>query len=76
MGKIFTNSLFILVVLLTGTYGFGQGCVAIRGMSSCNGNIGAGLMLKKGESFIGTDYRYFKSFRHFRGAEEEEYRLD
>jgi len=76
MAKLFTYPLFLLVILLSGTYGYGQGCVAIRGMSSCNGNIGSGLMLKKGESFIGTDYRYFKSFRHFRGAEEEEYRLN
>lgn len=52
-----------------------QGCVAVRGMSNCSGGIGTSFGLSKGEFFIGTDFRYFQSFRHFRGSEEEKYRL-
>ena len=48
-----------------------QGCVAIRHFSSCVGNTLESNLLGPGDIQIGTNYRYFKSFRHFRGAEEE-----
>lgn len=49
----------------------GQGCVAIRGVGSClNPNSNAETVLK-GAWTISGDFRYFKSFRHFRGLEEE-----
>lgn len=52
-----------------------QGCVAIR---SClgGGNIGSGAALFKGEFELGTNFRYFKSFRHFRGNHEEVHRVE
>ncbi|MCX2678844.1 transporter [Galbibacter sp. EGI 63066] len=53
-----------------------QGCVAIRGFSSCSGNIGAGANLNKGDFLVGTNFRYFESFRHFRGREEETHRIE
>ncbi|HMQ08250.1 MAG TPA: transporter [Saprospiraceae bacterium] len=52
-----------------------QGCVAIRGLGGCSGNIRAGANLQKGEFLFGSDYRHFKSFRHFRVSEEEAYRV-
>nr|WP_297787629.1 hypothetical protein [uncultured Allomuricauda sp.] len=48
-----------------------QGCVAIRHFSSCVGNILENNLLGPGDIQIGSNYRYFKSFRHFRGTEEE-----
>lgn len=48
-----------------------QGCVAIRHFSSCVGNTLESNLLGPGDIQIGTNYRYFKSFRHFRGTEEE-----
>ena len=48
-----------------------QGCVAIRHFSSCVGNSLENNLLGKGDLQIGMNYRYFKSFRHFRGTEEE-----
>lgn len=48
-----------------------QGCVAIRHFSTCNGNSPSSAFLSKGDWQIGGNYRYFKSFRHFRGMEEE-----
>lgn len=50
---------------------FAQGCVAIRQFSSCSGNFLESNLLIKGDWQIGMNYRYFKSFRHFRGTEEE-----
>lgn len=52
-----------------------QGCVAIRHFSSCVGNNLENNLLEAGDLQIGINYRYFKSFRHFRGTEEEPDRL-
>lgn len=57
-----------------------QGCVAIRNMS-CSGN-GAMIsgnttgLLNPGEFQALMGYRYFKSFRHFRGKHEEPHRVE
>lgn len=48
-----------------------QGCVAIRHFSSCVGNSLESNLLNAGDIQLGMNYRYFKSFRHFRGTEEE-----
>ena len=52
-----------------------QGCVAIRHFSSCVGSNLENNLLNTGDLQIGVNYRYFKSFRHFRGTEEEPDRL-
>ena len=64
-----------LLVLFT-TYTINaQGCVAIRHFSSCVGNSLESNLLNKGDIQVGMNYRYFKSFRHFRGTEEEPDRI-
>jgi hypothetical protein len=55
---------------------YAQGCVAIRQFSGIGNAVGQGNLLEKGEWNISANYRYFKSFRHFRGKEEERNRLD
>ncbi len=52
-----------------------QGCVAIRGFGGCGVASGTGLALAPGQWQVGTNYRYFKSFRHFKGDEEQFDRL-
>lgn len=54
---------------------YSQGCVAIRHFSSCVGSNLENNLLSTGDIQIGVNYRYFKSFRHFRGTEEEPDRL-
>ena len=61
----------LLAVLFSITETMAQGCVAIRHFSSCLGNTIENSLLGKGDVLIGTNYRYFKSFRHFRGTEQE-----
>ncbi|MEZ4958679.1 MAG: transporter [Saprospiraceae bacterium] len=56
-----------------------QGCIAIRNMSCSTESTGllsnpTGL-LNKGEFQVLMGYRHFKSFRHFRGTEEEANRV-
>ncbi|MDX1439897.1 MAG: hypothetical protein R3284_08350 [Rubricoccaceae bacterium] len=48
-----------------------QGCVAIRHFSSANADGLNGVMMSPGDITLRSSYRYFKSFRHFRGSEEE-----
>lgn len=50
-----------------------QGCVAIRGMSSC---MAPGHEETPTKFQLAANYRYFKSFRHFRGDVEEHERIE
>jgi hypothetical protein len=53
-----------------------QGCVAIRGGAACGTNPGSGTNLMQGEFLLNTGFRYFESFRHFRGSEQEHHRIE
>lgn len=50
-----------------------QGCVAIRGTGT-NCSV-SGQQVAAGQWQMNIGYRYFKSFRHFKGKEEQEERL-
>lgn len=50
-----------------------QGCVAVR--SACGANVNGSAFLQKGDWQVGANYRYFRSFRHFRGHHEEPQRV-
>ncbi|ULQ52351.1 hypothetical protein [Flavihumibacter fluvii] len=65
--------IFTLAVLITcHTTSFTQGCVALRGTgTSCNVT---GQQSAPGQWQFNMGYRYFKSFRHFKGKEEQEER--
>lgn len=55
---------------------FAQGCVAVRQMGGINPLTASGYTLPKGHFQIGTNYRYFHSFRHYVGTEEQPHRQD
>ncbi len=52
-----------------------QGCVAVRNMSSCS-LTGDSTIHQKNVLQISLNYRYFKSFRHYKGREEQLERLE
>jgi hypothetical protein len=62
---------FFIISCLTVTGTYAQGCVAIRHFSSCVGSSLEENLLQAGDLQVGMNYRYFKSFRHFRGTTEE-----
>lgn len=69
----------VLFLLFTFSEISAQGCVAIRNMT-CSGNLitgsnQTGLILDK-DIVASIGYRYFKSFRHFRGSHEEANRVE
>jgi len=61
----------LVIFLVMGLNVKAQGCVAIRHFSSCVGSSLENNIINKGDFQLGLNYRYFKSFRHFRGTEEE-----
>ena len=63
--------LFLLFCTAASTHLRAQGCVAVRQMGGINPLSTSGYTLSKGEFQIGTSYRYFHSFRHFVGTEEQ-----
>lgn len=68
--------LILIVFSLTTIEIKAQGCVAIRGGSSCSSGYGNTFNLTQGEFLAGINYRHFKSFRHFRGDHEEPHRVE
>lgn len=73
--------LFIYLLLTTfGAESYSQGCVAIRQMS-CGSAAGLDhnnelFTRNQGKFQVSLGYRYFKSFRHFRGSHEEKERVE
>ena len=53
-----------------------QGCVAVRQMGGMNGLSSSSYNLAKGEFQVGANYRYFHSFRHYIGTEEQHQRQE
>ncbi|WP_247237525.1 hypothetical protein [Telluribacter sp. SYSU D00476] len=75
------NTLYITLLVLFGIQtAWGQGCVAVRHMNTSSSTMGvtsADLFKQRhGQWQINTGYRYFRSFRHFRGDHEEKERIE
>jgi hypothetical protein len=65
--------IFLLACVISSTAS-AQGCVAVRAMGGLNPLSTNGYTLPKGEFQLGTNYRYFHSFRHFVGTDEKKFR--
>lgn len=66
-----TTIMLLLLIIVSDHNLYSQGCVAIRHFSTCSPTYGQIQASQKGEFLFSMNYRYFKSFRHFRGTEEE-----
>lgn len=75
MKNIFYIRVLFLLLISFALYNqsLAQGCVAVRNMSSCS-LFDSTSTISKWQ--VSVNYRYFKSFRHFRGKEEEEERVE
>ncbi len=65
---------FVLMIMMDQSYINAQGCVAIR--SGCGNHLARGAILSKGDFESGTNFRYFHSYKHFRGKHEETERVE
>lgn len=68
--------LLAVALMFFGAKGSSQGCVAIQGMGCTDHYFGDSGANQAGDWNIATNYRYFKSFRHFRGDVEEKHRVE
>ena len=71
--KLYYLSIALSGILITNIEGLAQGCVAVRNMSSCSMIFDS--TTSKSWQFS-LNYRYFKSFRHFTGSEEDKERVE
>lgn len=71
--KLYSTIGFLLVCFFAGFNASAQGCVAVKNMSSPGLNFGDES--HKGWQFS-VNYRYFRSYKHFRGKEEEHHRVE
>lgn len=71
--KLKWNSVFIFlfIAIIFQVQSNAQGCVAIKHFACSTGTDLETNLLPEGDFQLGLSYRYFKSFRHFRGTEEE-----
>lgn len=61
-----------LLVFVFSQQSLAQGCVAVRQMGGVNALCGSNSYnLSKGDFQVGLNYRYFHSWRHFVGTEEQ-----
>jgi hypothetical protein len=77
--KIMKRIFYTLALLLFVTESFSQGCVAVRHMSCTAANSLSSaeyFKQKNGQWQISTGYRYFRSFRHYKGDVEQHERLE
>lgn len=74
MKTTFTTSIFLLCLLGAAQVSYSQGCIAVR--SGCGVNVGGGAVMSKGQFNLGTNFRYFHSYKHFRGKHEETERVE
>lgn len=81
MLKLFTNlallRCFIVFAIgaLYGVEAYSQGCVAVRHMGMCTVTDSASV-LQPGQFQITMGYRYLHSYKHFKGTEEQEERVE
>lgn len=70
-----TSTIYLIAFFLglAAHSGFSQGCVAVR--SGCGANVAGGAVIGKGQWMTGSNFRYFQSYKHFRGKTEETHRV-
>ena len=71
--KLYYLSLALAGILFANTEAAAQGCVAVRNMSSCALEFDS---TASSSWQFSLNYRYFRSFRHFRGTHEEKNRVE
>lgn len=70
---LYYSAILLLFLLIGSLDSNAQGCVAVRNMSSWS--LGADSVQRSGWQFS-LNYRYFRSYKHFRGSEEEKHRVE
>lgn len=70
------NFILLFILALSTNSGFSQGCIAVRSMSSANGNPSGSAFMHAGSFQFSSNYRFLHSYKHFVGTEEQKQRVD
>ena len=70
-----TILIYLGLVILSSSIVYSQGCIAVRGGGMCGGGAGSNINLSARSYSLQVGYRYFQSFRHYRGDHEEKNRM-
>ena len=70
------NILFTIAFLIVFTESFSQGCIAVRSMSTANGNPNSSAFMHKGQFQVAANYRFLHSYKHFVGTVEQKQRVE
>lgn len=66
--------LLVIILSVSSVHSYGQGCVAVRNMaSSCS--LSFDSTMSKGSWQFSANYRYFHSYKHFVGNDEQTHRV-
>jgi hypothetical protein len=65
---------FVIAFVIVNVKARAQGCVAVRQMGGTSMCSSSSYNLVKGDFQVGVNYRYFHSWRHFVGTEEQRHR--
>lgn len=71
MKKLYYSFTLLFIVSILSSNVMAQGCVAVRQMGGLTPMSTGGYTLMKGDFQVGGNYRYFHSWRHFVGTEEQ-----
>jgi hypothetical protein len=71
MKRVYYSFTLLFIALISSSNLAAQGCVAVRQMGGLTPMSTGGYTLMKGEFQVGGNYRYFHSWRHFVGKEEQ-----
>src|SRR6185295_7274440 len=79
MKQTFSILMCVLILAISSNHATAQGCVAVRqmggiipiGCTSAAASSSNSYNLSKGDFIVGANYRYFHSWRHFVGTEEQ-----
>lgn len=72
MKNLYSAGILFIALLIGCSFASAQGCVAVRQMGGINPMLGSSTYnLQKGQFQVGANYRYFHSWRHFVGKEEQ-----
>ncbi len=72
MKKLILSIVFLMAISET----FSQGCIAVRSMSTANGNPSGSAFMKAGEFQFSTNFRKLHSYKHFVGTVEQPHRVE
>lgn len=79
MKKLYISSVrlgLVLALICSSSHLFSQGCIAVRSMSTANGNPSGSAFMMAGSFQVSANFRKLHSYKHFVGTVEQPQRVE